>query len=52
LLTHPNRFKDLKGSLDKTENARSSGMWLLTFSVVKDLGLAISMTQLVFLIHK
>jgi hypothetical protein len=26
LHTHPNRFKDFKGSFDRTENARSMGM--------------------------
>ena len=30
-LTHPKRFKDFNGSFDRMNNARSSGMWSLTF---------------------
>lgn len=38
-LTHPERFKDLIGSFDRTNNARSSGTWLLTFFSPKDLAI-------------
>ena len=36
LHTQLNRFKDLRGNLDIMENARSSWIWLLTFSAVTE----------------
>jgi hypothetical protein len=34
LLTHPNRFKDLRGSFDRMAKDNSSGIYLLIFAFV------------------